>query len=197
MSLHSIAAYLSSRRHLVSCGLALLGLALILIDPVGLPGLILVVGFYLLGLAATREKPEVARYGFDPGRLERGLQRLIAEVAGRMPPPSTIRLQRIEFIIRTQILPGLEFLPLGSLDLYLVQRSAADYVPTAVAHYLGLPELYRRPESEAHQLLNDELRLVEDDLRRIADLIRRAQTDRLLAHHRFLRDRFSRIDVSQ
>jgi hypothetical protein len=194
-------AYLTGRRNLTGCALALLGAGLAIADPVGPAGMVVVVGFYLVGAAAAQPKAAVSRYGFEPRDVLKRLQAEIAAVSGRVPPDVIIRIQRIELILRSEILPRLEVLPPGSLELYLVERTAADYLPTAVERYLRLPPSYSSARSQgvsasAYDVLLDELSLLEGGMRRVAEVVHRSDMDRLLAHHRFLNDRFGRLDSS-
>lgn len=200
--LHRVARYLTSRRHLAGTGLALVGAGLALADPVGPAGAVLVIGFYLLGAAAVPSNPAIRRYGYDPNEVLKALQREISAVSGRVPPGVILRMQRIELTIRSEIVPHLDGLPPGSLELYLVERTARDYLPTAVATYLRLPPDYvsPRPASQGWtplQVLLDELDLLEAQMRRVAEIVHRVDMDRLLAHRRFLNDRFSRVDASR
>ena len=191
--------YLTGRRNLTGCALALVGAGLAIADPVGPAGLVLVIGFYLLGAGAARPNPALARYGFEPRVVLKRLQTEIAAVSGRVPPDIIIRIQRIELILRSEILPRLDVLPPGSLDLYLVERTASEYLPTAVERYLRLPPGYRGSGSASatpHDILGDELAVLEQGMRRVAEVVHRSDMDRLLAHHRFLTDRFGRLDSS-
>jgi hypothetical protein len=195
------AGYLTSRQHLVGCALGLLGATLALLDPVGPAGLVLVVGFYGLGVAAARHEPAQHRCGFDPSRVARAMQQQLADVSGRVPAEVILQLQRIELITRTQVLPRLECLPPGSLDLYLVERTACEYLPSALQHYLRLPPSVVAaggpgPGATPLRVLTDELSLLEGEMRRIAAVIQRVDMDRMLAHRRFLNDRFGRLDPS-
>jgi hypothetical protein len=125
----------------------------------------------------------------------------IMAVSGRVPPLVIERIQQIELTIRSEILPGIDHLPPGSLDLYLIERTARDYLPAAVNAYLRLPGGYvsSQPGSRGRtplQVLLDELGLLDAEMRRIAELVHQMDMDRLLAHRRFLADRFSREEVS-
>jgi hypothetical protein len=195
--MRTVATYLTGRRNLAGSGLALLGAALIVIDPVGPQGILLVIGFYLAGVLAVRGTPKVHRLGFDPMQVQRSLSAEIAAVAGRVPPDIWIRMQRIELAIRAEILPRLDCLPLGAPELYLVERTARDFLPTAVETYLRLPRGYTSARgATAYQVVVDELDLLEAQMRRVAEVVHRADMDRLLAHHRFLEDRFRPLDLS-
>jgi len=195
--MRTVATYLTSRRNLTGSGLAILAAALVVIDPVGPQAILLVIGFYLAGVVAVRGTPRVHRLGFDPIQVQRSLLKEIAAVAGRVPPDIWIRIQRIELTIRAEILPRLDCLPLGAPELYLVERTARDFLPTAVETYLRLPAGYASPGGAiAYRVLVDELDLLEAQMRRVAEVVHRADMDRLLAHRRFLQDRFSRLDLS-
>jgi hypothetical protein len=195
--MRTIATYLTGRRNLAGSALALLAAALVLVDPVGPQGILLVIGFYLAGAVAARGNPKVHRFGFDPMQVQRSLSEEIAAVAGRVPPAIMMRIQRIELAIRSEILPRLDCLPLGARELYLVERTARDFLPTAVETYLRLPRGYASSRgATAYQVLVDELDLLEAQMRRVAEVVHRADMDRLLAHRRFLEDRFNRLDQS-
>ena len=192
--------YLTSRRNLAGCALALLGAGLTVVDPVGPAGLLLVAAFYGLGAAAMPSNRAVSRFGFDPTQVEKAMSREISEMSGRVPPDIILRVQRIELIIRAQILPRLDGLPPGSLDLYLVERTARGYLPTAVDQYLRLAiaAAASQPHGSeaARAALIDQLNLLEAEMRRIADGLQRTDMDRMLAHRRFLSERFGRLDPS-
>ena len=202
MLLRRITRYLTSRRHLAGTGLALVGAGLALADPVGPAGVLLVVGFYLLGAAAVPTNRAIRRYGYDPNDVLKALRQEITAVSGRVPPEVMVRIQRIELTIRSEILPRLDCLPPGSLELYLIERTAREYLPTAVDTYLRLPSGYvsSRPASQGWtplQVVLDELDLLDMQMRRVADIVHHTDMDRLLAHRRFLNDRFSRVDASR
>ncbi|HEX3629070.1 MAG TPA: hypothetical protein VHW91_01250 [Candidatus Dormibacteraeota bacterium] len=196
-----LSTFLTSRRHVAGCGLALLGAVLALLDPVGPAGLLLVGGFYLVGVAAGGPNSRVERYWFDPQQLAKALQRQAADVSGRLPADVMVQLQGIELLMRTQVFPRLDSLPPGSLDLYLVERTVSEYLPVALENYLRLPAGYVSTQPSSYgstprRVLGDQLRLLEGEMRRIAAVIQRADMDRVLAHRRFLNDRFGRLDHS-
>lgn len=195
-----LVSYLTSRRNLVGSALALVGAGLALADPVGAQGLLLVVGLYAAGALSVRGNARVSRFGFDPRRVQKSLAEQIGAAAGRVPPQVLTRLQRIELTIRTEILPRLDCLPLGAPELYLVERTVSDYLPTAVEAYLRLPNGYvsSQPGSDGRAALDvlvDELDFLDAEMRQVAEVVHRTDMDRLLAHKRFLIDRFRRDDA--
>jgi hypothetical protein len=195
-----LVSYLTSRRNLAGSALALVGAGLALADPVGAQGLLLVVGLYLVGALSVRGHPRVSRFGFDPRQVQKSLAEQIGAAAGRVPPQVLTRLQRIELTIRTEILPRLDCLPLGAPELYLVERTVSDYVPTAVGAYLRLPNGYVSSQPGSHgraalDVLVEELDFLDAEMRQVAEVVHRRDMDRLLAHKRFLVDRFRREDA--
>lgn len=192
--------YLTSRRNLTGSALGLVGVGLVVADPVGVQGLLLVAGLYLAGALAVGSKPRINRFGFDPKQVQRSLAEQIGAAAGRVPPEILSRMQRIELTIRTEILPRLDCLPLGAPELYLIERTVSDYLPTAVEAYLRLPSGYvsSQPGSQgraAVDVLVEELDFLDAEMRQVAEVVHRTDMDRLLAHKRFLIDRFRREDA--
>jgi hypothetical protein len=197
-----LVAYLTSRRNLTGSALALVGAGLVLADPVGAQGLLLVIGLYLAGALAVRGNGRVSRFGFDPNRVQKLLSEQIAEVAARVPPEILTRMQRIELTIRTEILPHLDCLPLGAPELYLIERTVSDYLPTAINAYLRLPNGYVSSQPGSHgraavAVLAEELDFLDAEMRQVAEVVHRTDMDRLLAHKRFLIDRFKREGVRE
>lgn len=194
-------AYLTGRKNLAGSALALVGAGLAVADPVGPAGIVLVAGFYLVGALTVPSNRAISRYGWDPKEVASALTSEIAAVSGRVPPLVIERIQRIELTIRSEILPGIDHLPPGSLELYLIERTARDYLPGAVDAYLRLPGDYVSSQPGSHgrpalDVLLEELGLLDAEMRRIAELVHRTDMDRLLAHRRFLADRFGRKEVS-
>ncbi len=193
-------SYLTSRRNLTGSALALVGAGLLVADPVGVQGLLLVGGLYLAGALAVRGNARISRFGFDPKRVQKSLAEEIGAAAGRVPPEILSRMQRIDLTIRTEILPRLDCLPLGAPELYLIERTVSDYLPTAVEAYLRLPSGYVSSQPGSHgraalDVLVEELDFLDAEMRQVAEVVHRTDMDRLLAHKRFLVDRFRREDA--
>lgn len=188
-------SFLGSRKHFVGSAMMLLGIGLAVIDPVGPQALLLVAAFYVAGVLVTPGRPRIGRFGYEPEEVERKLVRTLSEVSGRVPPEVMFRLRRIELLIRSEILPRLDLLAPGSADLFLVKSTGCEYLPAALDAYLCLPQGYvsRQPGSEGHSALSvlvEELELLENGMRSVAASLHREDMDRLLAHRRFLLERF-------
>jgi hypothetical protein len=138
-------------------------------------------------------------FGFDPARADVALVEAVARVSDRVPADVLSQLCRIKDIIRLQVLPGIELLPLGSLDRYLAERTTLEYLPSALEQYLAVGD--RRDEASwasttAARILSDELCLMETDIRRLAGVIERTNLDRMLAQRRLLNERLGQLDGS-
>lgn len=192
--------YLGSRKHFAGCAMMLVAIGLALSDPVGPQAVVLIAAFYLAGVLAVPGRTRTALFGFDPSTVERRLAATISASCGRVPPEVMIRLRRIELLLRAEILPRLDRLAPGSVELYLVRSSGCEYIPAALDAYLSLPPGYvsMQPGTEGQSALSillDQLAVVEARMRSVAAAIQRADMDRLLAHRRFLHERM-RQDAS-
>ncbi|HEY9288158.1 MAG TPA: hypothetical protein VIT43_09070 [Candidatus Dormibacteraeota bacterium] len=197
MTVSRLVAFATSRQQLVASSLAILGALLALLDPVGVPAVVLVLGFYAVGLAAAQASARPP-FTFDPVCAGSALQEQLASVSDRLPPEVLGQLYRIKDMIRIQVLPGIEMLPLGSLDRYLAERTTVEYLPSAVTHYLAAGDFgdSSAATAAAARILSDELCLMEADMRRIAAVIQQTNLDRMRAHRRFLSERFQAVEPS-
>ncbi|HEY7200479.1 MAG TPA: hypothetical protein VIC57_09720 [Candidatus Dormibacteraeota bacterium] len=84
--------------------------------------------------------------------------------------------------------------PIGSKDLYVVQHTASDYLPSTVNAYLEVPSWsVNTPVADGRtplDMLNNQLELLETKLDEIAEQVRKQRVDNLLANERFLEENF-------
>jgi len=189
--------YLYSTKNIVGSGLALLGLVLFFTGIVGALWPVIVIGLYLIGFLVAPGTPEVdLKNGFDPNDVQKALDQEVRMINGRVPADVLAKVQSIQQII-LGILPRSGSLPPGSPELFVVQRTASEYLPTALQSYLNLPRAYAtlHPVQDGKtpkQVLMDQLTLLESKMTEVADDVHRNDTDRLLANGRFLEERFGR-----
>lgn len=192
--------YLYSTKNLVGCALALLGLGLFFTGLVGPLWPVVVIGLYIVGALAT---PSNTKYdlhsGWDPGDVRKALNTQLKTINGKVPDDVLGKVSSIQDTI-TNLLPRLERLPPGSEDLYIIQRTALEYLPATLEAYLNLPRAYatlRQVDNgkTPSQLLMDQLSLLESKINEISDDIARDDSDRLLANGRFLREKFGRSEL--
>ena len=118
-----------------------------------------------------------------------------AKVAqGRVPELVASRVHRICATARDAV-PGLDKLGAGSRDAHAVMATVTSYLPEALGGYLRLPRAYadRRPVDGAKtslMVLVDQLDLLAATMDKILDAIYRQDAEALVAHGRFLAEKF-------
>ena len=193
-------AYLYSTRNLVGCALALVGLAFFFTGIVGALWPVVVLGLYLVGALVT---PASRTYdlhsGWDPGDVRKALSTQVRTLGGKVPDDVMGKVSNIQDTI-LNLLPRVERLPAGSEDLYIVQRTALEYLPATLEAYLNLPRAYATLHpvdggKTPSAVLLDQLTLLESKMTEISDDIASNDSDKLLANGRFLREKFGRSEL--
>ena len=114
--------------------------------------------------------------------------------AGAVPAPVASRVRRVDQVVRDTI-PRLPSLGAGSPQAYSVMATATDYLPEAVGGYLRLPRQFadNRPVDRGKSslmVLIDQLDLLAATMDKVFDAVCRADADALVAHGRFLSEKF-------
>jgi hypothetical protein len=191
--------YLGSVKNIAGCALALVGLVLHFFGLFGQVWPLVVAAMYLIGALVAPPAPHpvtVSVDSFDPDRIQRALDGTVDMARGRVPADVLTRLNSIRARI-LELLPQAGDLPGGSQDLYVVQRTATDYLPTTVRIYLALPPTYATTQivqdgKTPLAVLQDQLELLDGQMSEIGEAVHRRDSDRLLAQGRFLEERFGR-----
>src|SRR5438067_12590844 len=87
--------------------------------------------------------------GFDPNDVKQALDTQVRLITGRVPPEVMAKVLMIRQII-LGILPRSGNLPPGSPQLFILERTATDYLPTSLHTYLDLLSAY----ATRHQVLD-------------------------------------------
>jgi hypothetical protein len=196
-----ILKYLYSTKNIVGSLLAIVGLVLFFTGVVGTLWPVIVIGLYVIGVLVAPGTASIdLRSGFDPDDVRKALDHEVHAVSGRVPADVFAKLLNIQQII-LGILPRSGALPPGSPELFVVERTATDYLPTSLESYLNLPRAYAtlhpvQDGKTSKQVLMDQLTLLESKMGEVADDVHRNDTDRLLANGRFLEERFGRSALS-
>jgi len=196
-----ILKYLYSTKNIVGSLLAIVGLVLFFTGVVGTLWPVIVIGLYMIGVLVAPGTASIdLRSGFDPDDVRKALDHEVHAVSGRVPADVLAKVLSIQQII-LGILPRSGALPPGSPELFVVERTATDYLPTSLESYLNLPRAYAtlHPVQDGKtpkQVLMDQLTLLESKMGEVADDVHRNDTDRLLANGRFLEERFGRSALS-
>jgi hypothetical protein len=202
-------AYLYSRRNIVGSLLAIGGLALHFVGIVGgVVWLPITLGLYAIGaLLVPADRGLEFRLGAaqDASEIRDGLQRLLRSLRGKVADDLYQKVVSIQdSILATLVVEGV---PGDSADpnVYLIRQTALTYLPEAFSTYLRLPRLMaeRRRIADGrtpHDVLLDQLDLMDRRLADVADDIARHDSDKLLANGRFLAEKFGtsslRVDVA-
>jgi hypothetical protein len=197
IEVNPVLRYLYSGKNIVGSTLALFGLLLFfthIITVVFWP--FVVIAMYGIGALLAPGPPKVALAGtsFDPDSIRKSLQRQLDIASGKLPPELQAKLQDIADTIMG-ILPHYAEFPPGSPDLFVVGRTATDYLPSALQAYLSLPRAYaalhKMPNGKtANDVLGDQLTLLETKMNEVADAVHKKDSDALLANGRFLEEKF-------
>jgi len=189
--------YLYSGKNIVGSALALFGLLLFFTHVITVffwP--FVVIAMYGIGALLSPGPPQVALGGtsFDPDSIRRSLQGQLSTANGKLPPPLMSKLQEISDTIMG-ILPHYADFPPGSPDLFVVGRTATDYLPSALQAYLNLPRAYAtlhkmQNGQTADQVLDAQLTLLSSKMDEVADAVHKKDSDALLANGKFLEEKF-------
>jgi hypothetical protein len=162
---------------------------------------VVVGGLYGIGaLLAPRERPVDLRADIDDKDLGKSLNALLRSIHGRLPTPLEAQVQGIAATIQG-ILPRTRELAPGSQELFILERTVSDYLPTSLEAFMNLPRTYAvlKPlhgRKTAQQVLADQLELLQEQMNEVADAVAENDADRLLAQGRFLEEKFGRSDLS-
>lgn len=194
--------YLGSRKNVAGSLLALGGLVLFFLGLLGPIWPLVVVALYLIGALAvpSPRRVLVGNASFDPELVRSALDRLVRRVENRASPDVVAKVREIQQEI-LGVLPLADQFPPGSEDLFVIQRTATDYLPSALDPYLALPPEYAATRQvqggkTPKQVLLEQLELIDSKMDEVVDAIHQRDTDRLLASGRFLEERFGKRDLS-
>jgi hypothetical protein len=120
------------------------------------------------------------------------VEAMVAQAA--VPAPVASRVSRVARTVRDTI-PRLANLGAGSPQAYNVMATATDYLPEAIGGYLRLPRQWAdsRPVDRGKtslMILVDQLDLLGATMDKVFDAVCRADADALVAHGRFLAEKF-------
>ncbi len=148
----------------------------------------------LRGRRVEPERPVLPRVPTSEDLLL-AVDRVDALVAmGAVPAPVASRVSRVSRTVRDTI-PRLSNLGAGSPQAYNVMATATDYLPEAIGGYLRLPRQWadNRPVDRGKtslMILIDQLDLLAATMDKVFDAVCRADADALIAHGRFLAEKF-------
>jgi len=191
-------SFFYSRRNLAGMALALGGLALYAVGIIGAPDWIpITAGLYAIGYLLVPDNPALAvrlDAAQDASEVREGLEQLLRRIRGKVADDLYAKAWRIrESILATLEVEGAE--NEADPNVYLIRQTALSYLPEAFATYLRMPRLLAERRAIAngrtpHDVLLEQLDLMDRRLEDVADDIARHDSDKLLANGRFLAEKF-------
>jgi hypothetical protein len=192
-------AYLYSRRNLVASLLAIGGLVLHFVGLVGgVAWLPITLGLYIIGaLLVPGERGLEISIGAaqDAAQVRDRLERLMKALRGKVADDLYAKVGSIQASILATL--ATEGAPGDGADpnVYLIRQTALAYLPDAFSTYLRMPRAVAERRAIAggrtpHDVLLDQLDLMDRRLADVADDMARHDSDKLLANGRFLADKF-------
>lgn len=191
--------FLYSNANIVGSLLGLLGLGLYFLGVIHQFWLPIIIGLYLIGVLATPKNPTVElqlRNQLSADDIRAGLEELVHKVQGKLPQEVLARVNSIKDSI-LEVLPQMMALGGGDYNIYLIQQTALDYLPSALESYLNLPKAYANLQpvkdgKTAKQLLVEQLDLLDGEMKQVVQEVYQNDTQKLIAHGRFLQDKFQK-----
>lgn len=168
---------------------------------------LLALGAYGVGMIGTPRPKGLAAGsysgGLDARALGKELARLEGESRRRLPKALADKVESIAATI-TELLPLLNNSSVDRQDLFALERTVSDYLPTALDNYLRLPHRYATSHVVADgktptDILGEQLDLIDEKMHEISEALAKDDVSKLLAQGRFLEERFgspsSELDV--
>lgn len=126
--------------------------------------------------------------------VRRALPKLEQLDTRRLPASLRLKVAQIRRKIDALLRYADQF-PVGSEDLYVIQRTATDYLPNTLKAYLAMPPGSENAPVDAEgrtawRILWEQLTLIESRLDGVAADVRRRNADKLVENGRFLEERF-------
>jgi len=193
-----IRRFLGSPGHVVGALFAIGGI--ILLNAGLISGLLaagVIVGLYATGYFLASRPAITENIGAlpakDSDRIAAGLDQMLATIRKRVAPD----IYATVVSIRDAIAYTLDHT--GDMqtdpDIYAVRQTALTYLPEALSKYMSLPRAYAERQmvegnKTAHDILLDQLRLMETKVHEVADSVIERSSQRLVTHGRFIADRF-------
>ena len=192
------ARWATSTKNLMGVGFAAAGPILgvtVLANP--LLGVALAPALYVVGaLVAPGKKRVNLAAGIDSKDAMRSLDEIQRRIRRRVPDVVARRVKYISASI-VDSLRRADSLGEGSSEVFGLVKTATDYLPTALQTYLDLPRNYadRKIVVDGKTpliLLCEQLDLLMTKMDEIAEAVNRADSDKLIAHGRFLAEKFGK-----
>jgi hypothetical protein len=194
--------YLYSTPNIVGSALGILGLLLFFAGVIQQFWWLIVPGLYAIGLLVTPVNQQidlVLRHQMSVEELQVELDGLVRKIRKRVPAEILDKVEHIKASIVT-ILPYIIDVNSADHSVYIIRQTVLEYLPEALQNYMNLPPAFAnlhvvRNNKTARQLLGDQLDLLDKQMEEVAVDLAKNDTQKLLAHGRFLESKFRKGDL--
>jgi hypothetical protein len=127
------------------------------------------------------------------------LEALVRSIRKQVPQEILVKVESIKDSI-LEILPNIVDVTSADHDIYTIRQTALDYLPETLENYLKLPPAFRnlhpiKDGKTAKQLLLEQLEILDREMKQIVVDFYRNDSQKLMAHGRFLESKFQETDV--
>jgi hypothetical protein len=200
--------FLYSNGNIAGSALGILGLILFFIISVMLGGsallLLIVPALYAIGWLAAEMLGSPAaelrvRQQLTAEEIRDQLEALVRSIRKQVPREILAKVESIKDSI-LEILPNIVDITSADRDIYTIRQTALDYLPETMENYLKLPPAFRtlhpiKDGKTAKQLLLEQLDVLDREMQQIVVDFYRNDSQKLMAHGRFLESRFHETDI--
>jgi len=194
--------FLYSTPNIVGSILGILGLVLLFLGVIGKFWFFIVLGLYAIGALATPKSPTYdlrLRNQLTADEIREELENLVKSIRRKVSKDILAKVESIKDSI-LEILPNIVDVSSSDYNIYTIRQTALDYLPETLENYVNLPPAFRnlhpvKDGKTAKQLLVEQLDLLDQQMKEIAQDFYRNDTQRLMAHGRFLEKKFRKADL--
>ncbi|MBN1584285.1 MAG: hypothetical protein JXA89_26485 [Anaerolineae bacterium] len=194
--------YLYGTPNIVGAMLGILGLLLFFTGIIDRFWFLIVIGLYGIGVLATPRNPAYdlhLRNQLSAEEIREELEQLVRSIRKKVPNEILAKVVSIKDSI-LEILPGIVDVNSSDYEIFTIRQTALDYLPETLGNYLNLPPAFRnlhpvRDGKTAKQLLSEQLDLLDQQMKEIAEDFYKNDSQKLMAHGRFLESKFKKTDL--
>lgn len=194
--------YLYSTPNIVGSALGILGLLLFFTGIINQFWWLIVPGLYAIGMVATPVNQQVdlaLRQQLSVDELKAEMDELMRKIKDKVPSEIYSKVERIKASIMT-ILPYIVDVNSADHSVYVIRQTVLEYLPETLQNYMNLPPAFAsihpiRNGKTARQILIEQLDLLDLQMGEVAIDLAKNDTQKLLAHGRFLESKFRKDDL--
>ncbi|MDJ0752033.1 MAG: hypothetical protein QNJ45_00830 [Ardenticatenaceae bacterium] len=194
--------YLYSNRNIAGSLLALGGLSLYFLNIIDSFWYLIVPGLYLvgaLGFPTTKKERLQLQSQITAKEIRKELNNLTFKIRRKVSKPILQRVKSIKESIFV-ILPFISDINSSDPNVFVIRRTALEYLPKTLENYLKLPPAYAkfhpvRDGKTAEKILEEQLEILDREMKEMVIDISKNDVQAMLAHGRFLEEKFNESEL--